>query len=120
MAEGEVQGVWDVDGASKREDLDKGSICETVHLYLSNHRSVRGEREILVQDDCVTGTGGTEHNITIAIQLAQVTGQGLGTCVLRICPQLTLLRGQVADGCTRVVRCHWERCFYAEECWCFV
>lgn len=56
-----------MDGASKGEDLDIGSIFEPFHLDLSNHRSVGGESEVLVQDDCVLGAGGTAHNVRIWI-----------------------------------------------------
>ena len=74
VAEGEVQRIRDVDGASKGEDLDIGSTFETFYLYLSNHRSVRGESKVLVQSDCVLGAGETAHNFTIGIELAQVAG----------------------------------------------
>ena len=52
-----------MDGASKGEDLDKGSIFEAFYLHLSHQRSVRGEQEVLIQDDLVLGTRWTANNI---------------------------------------------------------
>ena len=75
-----------MDGASKGEDLDIGSICEeALHFHFSHYVNVRGEKEVLIQDDGVFWARWTAHNVTCWIKLTIVALQGLGFCTLSTC-----------------------------------